>query len=647
MLGALLLSIIPTLIAVILINKSGIKIKSGYLKISLSWFTGQYIFTTITFLVAVIFSLFVSDLLFKASLILITLLILVLIFLHKSIYNILKRTYLHTKKGVKLKDIILICSCFLFSCLFFIPHLAYQNNGIYQSPIYWDFHWHASLIQNFVLGDNFPPQNEAFAGVPHTYHYFWAILTGIYVSFGLNLVDAINFFSISTFFFILITLIGLGEEFFGKKYVGFITIILALTSSSLHFIDYFYKFKNLNILEILNNIFLNTQHPWFASFSNIKHSFYYNGTFFNLFYFIEERQIIIGILYLLLSIFIIYKRNNLSYQVLFLIGLLMGGFFLWHLHITITVLLALLFILIFDRDRKKTLVMLSSFIIIFLLHIIYIKGITQSPWFMDVKGFPKINPGFSDQEYKQFSFLHAYKWYIYSYGLKLILLPLSLFFIRIKDKKLFLLFCSIILPTFILLNTVQLSPGSVYENHKWLRPINFIIDLAVAYGICHFFFGKKKLLQLFSGVIVMLLLTMSGIIELSPFMNSRPTRLYAHYPSKMSEAINSKSAKSHTFVGEDDYEIQLTGRKVFLGDVLGGGLGLDRKKRKEIITDIYDAPDMDSFCSLTKKYKIDFIQYNNDDYVLPEYLTDASYFQTINSKTEKIIFVDTKKSCKD
>ncbi|HUQ85097.1 MAG TPA: hypothetical protein VM077_02130 [Candidatus Limnocylindrales bacterium] len=646
MIGALLLSIIPTFIASVLVKKTNLKLKSNYLKLSLYWLTGQYLFTISVFLLAQSLSFLTTGVLLKASVIVLLMLMLSLLFLHKNVLELINKALKYLNHFPILTTAIITAFCLLFSFFFFTPHLNYENSTILTSPVYWDFHWHAALIQNFTLGDNFPPQNEAFAGVVHTYHYFWAVLTGIYSVLGLSLVDAINFYSVVSFFFVLITIVGLSQEFFKNKLTGLIAIALTLTSSSLHFIDYLIENKNENLFSIIKNIFLDTQHPWFASFTTAKHDFYYNGTFFNLFYFIEERQMIIGALYFLISACLLYKRKEIPYFLLFPIGIFMGGFFLWHLHLTISVLLALIFLLIFDDERKETFLILSGFLLIFFAHLIYIKMATASPWFTDTKGFPQLNLGFSDQENKAFSLLHSMIWYTYSYGIKIILFPVSLLLIKFKNKKLFLVFCAFIIPTFLLLNTVQLSPGSIYENHKWLRPMNLFIDLVVAYGVYELFFKRKKYLLYLPGAAVVLLLTISGFIELMPFLNSRPTYAYSKFPSTVSSAITSRTKPDDVFLTEDANTVQLSGRKAFLGDVLGGGLGLNIEKRQEITDEIYDSSNKDSFCTIILNYKIDYVIYDNSIRLLPSYLEKSSYFSENDDHENKITFLDIKKSCK-
>lgn len=648
MIFALLLTFTPTIAIYLLLSRFKFQIKSKFLLLSVCWFLGQYLFTNITFLIAVGLSFFTSNLLFKASLALLYFVTLFVLCSYSRINLIVRNALKHKKirHFFNPLNILIVLFCFLFSYFLFIPHLSSQNGAIYTSPIYWDFHWHAALIQNFTFGDNFPPQNEAFGGVPHTYHFFWGVLVGTYESLGMNLVDAINLISILSFFFVLLTLIGLSEEFFENKFIGIIAIVLTITSSSLHFIDYLKSVSNQNILSIVTNIFTTNAHPWTASFVTNVHSFNYNGTFFNLFYFIEERQLIIGALFLLLSCFIIYRRKELSNEILIITGGLMGSFFLWHLHITIMILCALFFLLFFDKDnRKKTILILTGFLIVFIAHFIYFKLITQSPWFTTTNGFPKLNFGFSDQENKPFSFLHAFNWYSYAYGLKLILLPIGLSLMKIKNKKIFLSLSSIIIPTFILLNTIQLSPGSIYESHKWLRTMNIVIDLSVAYIVYQIFFKRVSNLLKILGVLIMFFLTISGIIELMPFMNSTPTKFYAYYPSSIIQLIKSNTSQDSIFVGNDENIIHLAGRKMFLGDILGGGFGLDKERRQTIISDIYSSANLAIFCNLTLSNNVDYVELNESQKDHLPFIYNPDYFQTINDKNENVFFVDTKKTC--
>lgn len=672
MLGAAAITIIPTLLLYIVLPKLGFKPKSNYLMLALSWFSGMFLFTIATFLVATFLSLFATSVLLKASLeILAAFTIILLFYFHKD----LKHHFYHplVKGGwgdfflkfssFKFVDILLIALCLLFPVFFFSPQLSLENNAIFISPVFWDFHWLMSLTQTFAFGDNFPPQNEAFAGLPANYHYFWMVITAIYEVMGLNLVEAMNYFSILGFFFFLIALIGIAQEIFHSKLAGFLAVLLTITSSSGYFIDYFLSHQSQNVTELIVGILTNASHPFFSAVYPTN-GITYNGTMFNLFYFLEERQMILGVTYLILCSWIIYKRKELSNTILLITGALMGAYFLWHLYITIMVLGALLFILAFDKSRKQTFLLLVGFGIVFLPHLFYFKQLTHSDWFTkSITEVPRFEPGFSDQRGLPFSFQHALYWYAYSYGVKLLLLPISLLWFWFKNKKAAMVISAIIIPTFILINTVQLSPADVYENHKWLRPMNIAVDLAIAAFIVSIFFSAKqnpaelhekwdKTLQrtlstLPIWTLIIFLLTASGFIELMPYLNAKPSQFFSYYPSPITAAVESDTPPKAVFIGVNDKEIFLAGRKVFLANQLRGhDTALDRTKRMQITTQIYTSRDLKSFCSLTKEYGIDYVEFlDSEKYPFREFLLTLPGFSSLNQNYEKVYFADADAAC--
>ncbi len=611
MLFIILITILPTILIYLFFDKL---IKSFYLKLSFSWFGGQYILAIYTFVTAVTLSLFgLNNLLQKALTISFISIVIVSFILYKQIFSTVNSALREIKLNPKtLFKIGFLALTFLFSFHFYKPHLVLRGGSIYTSPVYWDFKWHAPLIQNFVYGDNFPPQNESFAGVAATYHFFWGFLTAIYAS-KVGLISTINYISILSLFFLLTTIVGFGEEVFKSFWTGILAALLTITSSSLHFVPYFKNALNQRepFPHIIKSLLFNTSHPFFFSFVP-GNPYGYNGTMFNMFCFLAERQIVIGVIFLIFFAWVIYKKDNLTNTNLIIMGLLGGSYFLWHLFITIMIFSALLFLVIVDKERKKTLSLLIPFSLVFIIHLLYFKHLTNSGWFYpDVKSFPKINFNFPTmgKEYP-FSILHALGYYVYGYGFKIILLFIGLFFLKKKDTKLFLTLLSVIIPTFILINTVQLSPLSIYDNHKWLRPMNVIIDLIASFALYQLFTSRKlRILSFIFGVFLFILSTMSGFLELIPFLNSQPTNLYARYPSPLILSIRNTTKPQSTFLTQlYGKEVQLAGRKLFLGDYAGQDLRLKKRLREEIINQIYSTTSLKTFCSLTRQYKIDYVE---------------------------------------
>lgn len=649
MLGFILITIIPTIFFFLLLPKILAPFKSKYLLIAFGWFAGLYSFTLVTFLLSIIFSLFFSSsVLLVASTTTLILFVFGLGFFIKPLFANIKTL---KKKRLKLTDIFLIIFCLSIAILFFMPHLAIKNGEIFRSPIYWDFHWHAALIQNFVYGDNFPPESEVLAHIPMTYHFFGDLVFAIYSAVGLNLVESINFGSILAFAFFLIALIGIGEEFFKSKLIGFFTVLLTLTSSSGHFIYYYLDNEYKGLWQLALGIFTTTESPWNASF--IRGSpFDYNGMMFNLFYFLEERHLIFGALYLVFGFWILYKREFFNKKTLVIIGALLGGYIFWHLYVTLTMLCAIIFLLVFDKHKKKTLLLLTGFLSLFLIQCAFIKDTLNkfSEFAVHTRDYPKINLDFggippNDGSLRDLM-LDKFRYYYFVYGLKVLSIPLAFALLWTRYAKLLITTMAIIVPTFLLINMVQLSPNDMSENHKWIRPMNTFIDILTAAAIYHLFFIKRKLFALCLGVLFLFFLSISGIIELMPFINSRPTSFYAPYPSPLIMSLRGQSQPKDVFLGEHSTQIHLAGRKLFTGEKSIGADIYDQARRSRLADQLYNTTDIKIFCEITKKYKIDFVESSSGHQ--PALLKDIPHppsFKTIDDTKQPTMFINTKELC--
>src|SRR5260221_3564680 len=331
MFTALLITVLPTILASVILPKFGFRIKSTYLGVAFSWFAGLYLFTFLTFFFACFYATFTSDVLLKATYTVLLIYEVALFFFINECKQLLGAIHNNFLKILIFRpaNFLLITFCFFFSCAFLAPHLITHNGSIYTSPVYWDFHWHAAIIQNFVYGDNFPPQNEAFPGIPMEYHFFGDLVMGIYEVAGISLTQAVTFSSILFLFFFLITIIGISEAFFKSKLLRFFAVCMAITASSEHFIYYFLQNLGEPLPQFISGMLKNSENPFYASFI-YTNPFHYDGLMFNLFYFLEERHMFIAPVFLLLCLWIVVNRKKFSLKALTIIGGLMGGFFYWN-----------------------------------------------------------------------------------------------------------------------------------------------------------------------------------------------------------------------------------------------------------------------------------------------------------------------------
>lgn len=356
-----------------------------------------------------------------------------------------------------------------------------------------------------------------------------------------------------------------------------------------------------------------------------------------------------GIIYLLFCAYVIYKRSEIGNKMLFVLGLFMGAYFFWHIYISIMVLSALFFVLLFDKKRKKTGYLLIGYCLIFGGCFIYLKHILSNPlWFMTTGvRYPQLDLGFAAIGAKPGTLLavkNMLQYYTFAYGLRGVMFFISIIILLKKDRRLLLVLLAFIVPTFILINTVKLSPN-ISENHKWLRPMDIIVDLTTAYIVYKGFFARRNYYIYSIGIICLFFLTISGIIELMPFLNSKPVKLYDAYPSSMSVAIQQYSTPKAVFVGKDNKEIHLAGRKMFVGASAGPDYALNKTYRETIIDNLYHTNDLQTFCHSIHDNNIDVVELDSQNIASLNLQKWFPFFTAQNSSNELVTFITTKQTC--
>lgn len=648
MLAALLLTIIPTILMQILLPRIGIKIKSTFLNVTFPWFAGLYLVTFAVFLAAIFYSFFTAEDLIKAV-------FSILIVCELALFFYLKRLTpqkTHKKKALLTPiNIFLIVFCFIFSFIFFAPHLATRAGEIYRSPIYWDFHWHVAVIQNFVYGDNFPPQNEAFAGVPMTYHFFGDFVIAMYEACGLSLTNSITLTSILFFFCALLSIIGFCEEIFSSRLTGFFAVCLSITQSSGHFIYYFLQQQGQSLSQIILGTVKNSELAWYTSFIQ-SNPFNYQGIMFNLFFFLEERHLLIAPVYLLFCLWIIYNREQLSKKMLFLLGIFMGLFFYWNIFITFMIIVGLLaYFLVAEKKQSLFLITLGCLLVIGIQYG-FIKELMQnSIWFVPgMTNYPRFNPTFAvspaSHSFKEF-FSTFVGFYGFGLGLKAFLAPISLIILWKENKKFMLLLLAFTIPAFIIINTFQISPSGVGESHPILLLVIILLNLSVAFLLFRLF--SRNLLYKLLALAFLFLLTISGIIENAPFINSKPNLVYANQASvALAQIIQRNTPPKAVVVGHDSMEIQLAGRKLFVGESAGPALALNMALRNKIVNNIYRARSTHELCMIVKNKPITYIEFKKSDIFYPQISREnLPFFKAYSAAHDPLLFLNASLLCKN
>lgn len=614
---------------------------------SASWFVGQCVSVFAVLFLSIVLGIFTKSVLYKATVLYLGVMALLLV--RSEVFSVrsIAKLFGHILQKNMIGAFLAVLCFSLFSFFLFSPHLATSGGTIYTSPTYWDFNIHFPIIQTLVWGDNILPENESFAGLPMTYHYLYDFLNAMYASLGWELVGSLTLVAVLSFTCMLVMIVGVGEELLGSLLAGFIAVFLTLTNGSLRF---------LYTARLLSPNLFSAPHPYFYSLLP-GNPFGYNGTMFNIYYFIAERQMIPAVMFILVSMVVLYYRRHVSPQWCCVLGILMGAFFQWHLFATITVFCAVFFMLLVARERRRTAWMIAGFSLPVLIQVFYFRLVLASGWFLPtVSEFPKFNMNFPTME-KEYTFspVRAVLYYVFSYGAKLPVFLLSVWLLFRKNKPFLLVLLAVIVPTFVLVNTVQLSPLSVYDNHKWLRPMNVVMDIALGFVLAPLFLKKPRLLWTILAAVCLFFLTASGVIELIPFLQSRPTKAYGKYPSEFTNDVRAQTAPRSVFVSSVTKELHLAGRKVFVlneEDEPGATSFLrsarfDMSRRKTIMKRLYRV-DVQEFCDIVRAYGIDYVDAKPMVGMkkLRAALKPFPSFSTVRENAEPVTFIHASAGCR-
>ena len=654
MLLALLFLTVPAALAFLLLTRAGL-FDSALARAFTAWFVGECVAVFAVYGLAVSLAPWTGGVLRKAALAVLAAsaaaLAVCAVRLRRS--GALRRGGLSPFPG--LLRVLFLAACALFAFLFYRPHLKQTPDAIFRSPVYWDFNVHAPIVQTFAFGDNFPAGNESFAGAPLTYHFFFDLFTAVPVSFGVGLADAFLLTAAASLFGLLALLAGFSEELLGGPGAGMLAALFACTSSSLRFIDSFRPRPGWSLagpfLEALH------RHPYLVSFVP-GNPFAYNGTMLNAFYFVEERQLVFASGFLLAAVLLSTTRGKWSLPASAAAGLLFGLFVFWHLFVTISLGLALVWLLAFAPEKRKTAVMLAGMAAAGAGFALWVHGAMRMGWFLaGERGAMRWNTAFSTYPGgPAFSVPRAVGYWIYAWGLKAAIGAAGVVAAFRNRRVLFHALASVLVPTFFLVNTIRIAPLSVYDNHKWLRPMCLFLDLAAGFFLVDRVLRARLPAALRVALVSLatVLMTVSGAIELLPFLASRTSVLYAAYPTRMTRDIREHTAPRSVFASFESNAVHLAGRRLFVGNdadergaaSLAASAGLDTGSRDRIVYELYAAPSRDAFCGIAAAAGIDWLEVEPEVRRPSGADARAPGFDTITSDGRPVRFLDVSGLCR-
>lgn len=456
-----------------------------------------------------------------------------------------------------------------------------------------DFGLHLSLIRSFSWGDNFPPELPFFPGRPLPYHYGFDLLVGLLARIGTPIDIAFNGISSLAFAGLLYAIYKFSQIMFGKNIlVGLLSVALFIFHSNLTFLD-FIKNKSLSWIT-LRELWLLPDYINKGPFDGSTISLFSTlNVFLNQRHLIVALVISLGVLIYLLPR--LFKNKIIPIKSLVVIGSFLG-FVSWvHTLVFFSDLMVIgILLFLFGRVRWIWAVFVPATLIAMprLATIILFRDPSRA--------FDLFNPGFLAPRPLTIAGLVSYWWQ--NLGVALIVLPVAVRFAPKNAQKVFWA----VLPLFLLANIAQLS-YRIDHNHTL---INYFIIIAN----CYLAFAMVKLLQKtiltkIIAVVLMLLLTVSGIIDFMAIKNDFQYTFEDAPANRFMEWIQRGTDPHAIFLSREDIldPITLSGRSNYFGATYYGEvMGYPISQRRSNAVKFFEARDASIFQEM-KQERIDYV----------------------------------------
>jgi hypothetical protein len=496
-----------------------------------------------------------------------------------------------------------------------------------------DFAATIPLIRSFSLGDNLPPQYPIFAGPPIRYHFVFFLLVGLLEKMGLTIDWALNSLSVVSFLALALAIYYLARVAFKKRLVAYLSLVLFLFNGSFSFLEFF---KNHPLsLNSLKEIVTNSQFSSFGPYDGKVVS-----AFWNLNIYTNQRHLALAYAAFLILVLIIYKADRnpkwLSLRRTFILGVGIGLFPFWHSAVFGMLGIGLVvFFLIYPKLRTKILIMGLLALALAVPQVLYMGKSQVSVWYF--------SPGYLVEPLTLKSFLSY--WFL-NLGIGIFVALVGIFLADKNQRKIFLPFLAL----FIVGNLFRFTP-EIAANHKFFNLFLIGMNLFSAFALC--LLWKKGVFGKIVFIVALLLLTLSGLIDLFPILNDSYVRIPDYQKNATSLFILKHTPGSATFLNSSLlYDpASLAGRKIYLGwPYFSWSAGYDTDSRFRTLKTILEGKDKQATCSLLTAEGIDYIEIQKPtviEDVLPNYQLFSKEFSLIYSLPEAGLSIyDVEASCK-
>lgn len=602
---------------------------------AIAWLLSQVVVTASTYLLSCTLVSFVSPTLYAANTILlgieVCLLVAVAIYNRQAI-----KTWRPNLSGylttATLRSAIYTALCLTFSYFLFDVQFFEQDGTLHRSLVYWDITAHYPIVQSFIFGDNFPARDETAAELPLLYHFFSDLQIANNGALGASLTNAFLLVSVLSLTSLMILVREYARVLFKSEVAGWVAGVLVITSSNLRWaVDFLNPWSHFGLLEPLYE----PVHPFIYSVPKYPFATF-NVSMFNVFYFVEERHVIFASALVIVTALFVRAHFRPSLLAAITSGAVLGMFCEWNFFILPLLLLILFSGIIIPGRRAALFAMLCSVCLVTGYLMLSTKAVlASSEWFN--KNYVRLRFNFNfatDRPGDVINLWRFIQYYAFCAGPTLMCAGLALCVLWGRSRRDFWVLMPITIGTFILINTVQPMPNSIYENHKWVKPLQGFLNILAVAPIA-LLLQKKTALRVTSATLMVIALTISGIAEAIAFLRC-PSMVFSPYPSELVNLIRDKTQPQDVFITALPSQVLLAGRRVYYLDRsnLGGtqphiqGLGFRFKKRAAREARIFASKSIEEFCAIAQELRVNVVEFSKSQQTLAIFasLTDKVLF---------------------
>lgn len=540
--------------------------------------------------------------------------------------------------------LLLTLFAFLFSSSLMWQTFSYDatSSSMLIAPKAWsDFGAHIPLIRSFSFGNNWPPESPLFPGTPIQYHFLFYFIVGSLEKVGIRIDWALNIPSIVGLTALLVLIAALAKKLFSKYSVAVIALLLFCFNSSLSYIRFFEKHPLS--LHTPIDIITNTAFPAFGPWDGGLVSAFWNMNIYT-----NQRHLGLSYALVLIAILLALQIQQSKVRIRAYVlscGIAITMITLLFLHQAAALIAALWIAWIWILQKKSRVPLLFA-------ALLSISGLSLYTKLIGSSGAITFDPGYLALPPITYKTIVAFWWH--NLGLSLIMIPFGFI---VSPKKVKWLLGVPLLFLFIVPNLWRFSPDMI-NNHKFFNFFIIIGNMLTAYGVVKIFDWIKKsshrIIRIVGywciGVLV-LILTLSGIIDLFPIFNERKGTLLDTPTSQDIQFFLTNTPSDAVVLNSTWFyhPASLAGRKIFSGyTYFTWSYGYNQTKRELQQKAIYEAPTKKQACLLLHAYRINYIELSNEPekYIKPNYRLFQETFMEIysNPKTGLRVY-DVKESC--